>query len=795
VRRWIDDPNMTRWAWLGYALLGSITIGSYFMWDGGPVASTIYGAVGLSSVAAILLGVRLHRPHHRSPWYLVAAGAVLFVGGDTIYSYYIFVRNIEAPWPSYAEPVYLIGYGFLVAGLLKFVKFSKSTSRGALIDASIVATSLGMILWLYLMKPYAIDDALSISQRFWSMSSPFMDFAILAVMARLFLSPGRRSASYVFLWASFLLLPGADILYGIQSLSGSYVGGFTTDGAWLLSYVLLGASALHPSMVRLTRPATAVTRSGRSRLILIGVASVVFPVNVVIQNALGNEIDIWRLVISGSLLIGLVLTRMNGLLKGESQQVDLLEEKERVLRASLEERAALTDQLRHQAFHDPLTGLPNRKLFMDRVQHALTRRLGEGMVVCVIYLDLDDFKAVNDSAGHGYGDDLLKAIGERLRAAMRPEDTICRMGGDEFTILIESIRPSDLEVTAARIKHEFGRPFIVSDSHVTVGASLGLATGDGKSATAEDLIHNSDVAMYRIKLSDKGGIAFHKAGEVDDLARERVIRSDLPEALDSGEITLAYQPIFQIAPRTLVAVEALARWAHPQLGPIPPLGFISIAEKSDLVTDVDLHVLGTALRQAADWDVEFGIDPALKIAINVSSRSLAQADFVERAAGLIDHFGIPGERIILEITETSMMSTGESLLHQLAALKALGVQLALDDFGTGYSSLARLRDLPIDILKIDQSFTNLLPTPHAIELMTFVISMAQRSGMTTVAEGIESAEQLVALESLRCDLGQGYLLGRPGPPEAVEDLLVGRASDGARPHLLLSPAKMAVPRT
>lgn len=443
------------------------------------------------------------------------------------------------------------------------------------------------------------------------------------------------------------------------------------------------------------------------------------------------------------------------------------------------ERRVLEDQLRHQAFHDPLTDLANRALFADRVQHALARRSGRSDFPAILFLDLDDFKAVNDSLGHSGGDVLLRSVGRRLRDCIRSEDTAARLGGDEFGILLDGTGgESEAREVAGRIMTEIARPFAVDGREVVVSASIGIAQGSSSSADASDLLRNADVAMYMAKDRGKSGC------EVFDPSAHRALRdrislkTDLKRAVADEEFSLRYQPVLDLGTGEVSGVEALIRWERPDHGVVSPADFIPVAEETGLVVPMGAWVLEEACSQLASWRADRP-GAELSMSVNLSARQLQHPEIVEHVESALRKSGIAPSSLTLEITESVLMDDTEKVLSTLRALKALGVQLAIDDFGTGYSSLSYLHQFPFDILKIDKAFIGRHGDgKDESPLVRAIVELARTLGLRTVAEGIESQEQLDKLQDLRCDLGQGYLFAAPLNGPAAGEFLSSRLTEG-----------------
>jgi diguanylate cyclase (GGDEF)-like protein/PAS domain S-box-containing protein len=434
------------------------------------------------------------------------------------------------------------------------------------------------------------------------------------------------------------------------------------------------------------------------------------------------------------------------------------------------ERKLLEQQLTHQAFHDPLTGLANRALFRDRVSHALTIANRQGGSLAVLFLDLDDFKKVNDSLGHGEGDRLLVEVARRLRSCARESDTVARLGGDEFAVLIEDASQSSHDAVVERITTAMARPFSVGNSDLEIHASTGIATpstGD----TADALLRNADVAMYSAKRQGKGrSVRFDPrmyTNVIDRLEMEGALR----RAIERGELTLHYQPIVALRSGELVGVEALVRWNHPRHGSLVPLHFIPLAEETGLIVPLGRWVMAESIRQLMQWKTSYPGRP-ISVYVNISGRELTEADAVGEIQRMMVESGVVSESLVLEITESVLMQQTDAVLAKLHELKALGLRLAIDDFGTGYSSLSYLQRFPIDILKIAKPFVDdVAAGVERSALARAIIGIGSTLKLTTLAEGIEMAEQRAGLVSLGCELGQGYYFARPLPAAAIDAIL------------------------
>jgi diguanylate cyclase (GGDEF)-like protein len=439
---------------------------------------------------------------------------------------------------------------------------------------------------------------------------------------------------------------------------------------------------------------------------------------------------------------------------------------------------ALTDartvEAMREAYHDSLTGLPNRALFLDRLEHAreVAGRRGEGLTV--LFIDLDRFKSVNDSLGHRAGDELLAAVAERLRGCLRASDTAARLGGDEFAVLLEGAAVEDGVRVANGIIAAVSEPFRVAGRDIFIGASIGVAPDRSRNADAGELLSNADVAMYRAKRAGSGRTAVFEPHMHDEVVNHLNLASYLQRALSFDEMSLQYQPLIRLDSGEPVGVEALLRWTHPHRGSVPPSTFIPIAEETDVILELGRWVLWNSARQVSEWRL---LNPGLTLNVNISPRQVMDARFVVDIADVLDGTGLPAEALTLELTETLLLVDPEAAWARLIEAKEMGVRLSVDDFGTGYASLSYLRRFPVDQVKIDPSFISELARHEGAEqdlaVVRAIVDLSRSLRLDTVAEGIETAEQLEALRGLGCALGQGYHLARPLDPPDAEAYLSG----------------------
>jgi diguanylate cyclase (GGDEF)-like protein/PAS domain S-box-containing protein len=437
------------------------------------------------------------------------------------------------------------------------------------------------------------------------------------------------------------------------------------------------------------------------------------------------------------------------------------------------ERKALEERLQHQALHDPLTGLPNRVLFIDRLRHALKRAKRRGGEVAVLFMDLDNFKVINDSLGHKTGDRVLVAASKRIRALLRPEDTVARLGGDEFVVLLEDVEDADGAIRVAeRISEELLVPFFFGGRQLFVAASIGIVTGgiDGKHAA--DLLRNADLAMYRAKHAGKARYEVFEE-TMNARALERLeLGNDLRRALEQREFVLHYQPQVELKGGEILGFEALLRWEHPERGLMLPSEFVRVAEETGLIVPIGRWVLEEACRQTKEWQERHPADPFVVACINLSARQFQDPGLTRTIAQVLEETGLEPRSLGLEITESTAMGDALATAAALEELQDLGVRVVIDDFGTGYSSLSYLERFPVDYIKIDRSFVDRLDEDTgAAVLVSGVIRLAHALSLKVIAEGVESAEQLERLRGMGCDVAQGHFFSESLPSEAAGALL------------------------
>ncbi|BCJ49330.1 hypothetical protein Asp14428_08050 [Actinoplanes sp. NBRC 14428] len=719
------------WLWLA---AGAPATGCYFLLPEGSLARNLgYNAIGLVSALLILLAVRLHRPRRPAMWYWFAAGQAVWVLGDVVYEYYLYGLRQE-PYPSPADGFYLSAYPMLLIGLVLLVRRTAARDRAGLVDAAIVAVGLGLVFWVFVIEPIAADATVSPLERVISVAYPAADAMLLAVLARLFFSAAQSTPSIRMLGLAVVLLLVGDVGFSVLSLySDAGTTGF--DAAFLLSYVVWAAAALHPSMRTAGASADGPPegRISAARIALPAVSALLAPAALLVPAIGGNSGDRAAIAVGAVVLFLLVLLRMAGFMDQVKRQ---------------------SRQLEDLAMHDDLTRLANRRRF----ERALGTALSGGRPH-VVLLDLDGFRAVNDQLGHSVGDELLVAVARRLVAVAGRETLVARMGGDEFALLLTDPAPGAALDLARRLTAALQEPLRSGGHELLVSAGIGLAGPEG-AADAQELMRRADLAVDAAKESREPFRRY--VPELDDRAGEEAqLGAELRTALDAGQFRLVYQPIVELPHGRIYAVETLVRWEHPDRGTVGPAEFIPAAERNGLIVELGAWILREACRQGARWVAELGRDAPERITVNASARQLAQRGFAAVVGAALRESGLSATRLTVEVTETAVFEGGQAIatLHEL---RALGVRIALDDFGTGHSSLGLLQTVPVDVLKVDKSFVDNITMAgrHAV-IATALIQVADGLGLTAVAEGVETSEQAAELQRLGYRFAQGYHFGRP----------------------------------
>jgi diguanylate cyclase (GGDEF)-like protein len=760
-----------RWMWLVVLIAGGGAITAYFAAPDPLSLEMWYLGIGTASTACVLFGIRLHRPANGAAWWLIAAGNLCFVVGDGIFAVYELGLHQDPPVPSVADLFYLAGYPLLVVGLVRLRQHREHIgSREDNADAAIVSMAVLALSWRTLMSSYAEDPSLGGFGKLVTMAYPIMDVGIIFIVMSSLLFGGGRSMSLRLIAVAMVAMLITDFGYDLIVLHSTYNAGNAVDAGWLINYVLIAAAALHPSMA--TQPHRKQSGARRGWVPTVLVAGLTPPAIVLVGGLQGSIDDLPVYAGISAALFALVVLRSTWLLRRVSAQNAELEHRTALLQDSLSMREVLEGDLRHQAFHDPLTGLPNRNLLYDRVEHALATAVRSRRSVVMYFCDLDLFKNINDGLGHSVGDQVLMTVARRLQSAVRTGDTVARLNGDEFAVLLEDVDDDAIAFGIAdRILAVLREPMYIGDHVVRVSASIGVAFDDpGPTGTAASILEDADAAMYEAKAAGRDRYQIFERAMRTRITHRLEMTNAFKTALESGQFVLEYQPDYVLRTGYLHGFEALVRWNHPTLGRVGPCDFIPLAEETGFIVPLGRWVLETACIAATTWSAQ--PDHALTVAVNLSVRQLQHTQLVDDVRMILAITGLPAGQLVLEVTESALMTDPASAAATLAQLRALGIRIAIDDFGTGHSSLSYLRQFPIDILKIDKSFVDPLadPAQEGTAFVATILQLARDLGLTTIAEGIEHPNQQTTLTELGCDQAQGYLLSVPLPADGARRL-------------------------
>jgi diguanylate cyclase (GGDEF)-like protein len=753
-------------AWWVFLATGVALSCGYLLLPHGAQVATELG-LGVASVVAQVTGLRRYRPRRPAPWRLLVVGTASLVAGDAVYAWYD-LTGATVPFPSAADVVYLLGYPFLLGGLGVAVRRSGPRDNAAWLDAAIWTGGAFVAGWLPFIAPYAGNTTFGTGQRWLALGFPLMDLVALLLVVHLINRQHEAGRAHRLLAYGLATMFFADVLYGMRSLTGHYHSGELTDLGWLFFYVALGSAALHPSMRELSDPRPWSEHPSPWRLLALNAPGLTAPVLLAVLlwrgDLTGDVRSAYVVVVATTTLFVLSSLRGRGLILD-------LRNREAGLELALRDRERLTEELRSRATRCALTGLVNRTGFMELVSDALAG--AEPLAVGL--LDLDDFKGVNDTLGHDAGDNLLVEVANRLLLAAGPRDVVGRLGGDEFAVLLRG----DVHETASRLVQVLGAPLLVDGQELRVEASLGVVERTDRSSLG-DLLRRADVAMYAAKAAGGNRWLGYRPEMSSSLLRRLDLRTQLVMGLERDEIAPWFQPIVDLRSGELRGFEALARWTRPGQEVEGPADWIALAEQTGLVVPIDFAVLEGALRTLAAWRARSPQALQLHLAVNASGRTLQEPGTAARVLALLARTGVPAECLVLEVTEGVLLED-EAVGRRLQHLRAEGVRIALDDFGTGWSSLSYLTRFPVDVLKLDRSFTATLHRGRGGEAVpAAVVQLARALDLEVVAEGIESEEQAQRLQLLGVGLGQGYHFGRPGPAEESLARVLDRGAERVR---------------
>ena len=882
-------PDFVRPApWLLFLIAGSLICGLYFVAAGAAYYDFLTVIVVGLTLAALIEGMRLHRPAFAWPWHVLIAGFVVLLAGDVLWWYGDGIVGGTNTFTRLSSVLILAIYPCaIVALVLFFHRCAGGRGWPYLLDALIAATGAGLCLWVVVADRYWDTAALPLADKLTAIAYPTGDVLLLASALCLLLLPHIRSGAYVLMILALTTIFATDTLYSIVALKGQYQTGQPLGVGWLIGYILLGATALHPQMTTLTTAHTVPAPTlSRKRVSLLLISGLVGPALYALKLELGVQVDV-ELVIIGSLFIFLLaLARMAHLNRQLSDRetsfrqlfaanphpmwvyrvddlriveandatldqygytreeflsrglVDLRPAQDRtrflqqeiaslppyvsprpfrhqrrdgstfevevashaldfqgvamrlVVAQDVTERVALERELEHRAFHDVMTGLPNRALFFDRLRQAQRRAARDLRPLAVLFIDLDHFKDINDRCGHDTGDRLLIDVATRLQQVIRTTDTVARLGGDEFTVVLGDMREAGEAVAVAeRITEHFQVPFTVDGHERIVTASVGIILSPLGQDNPTDLLRYADIALYRAKAGGRNQYAVFDTTMSESALSRAELEQELAQAIDTGELCLYYQPTVALDSGRPLGIEALVRWQHPKRGLIPPEAFIPLAEDTGLILPLGAWVLREACTQFQQWRTHIPAMRDLLVGVNLSVRQIEDGRFLDIVQDILAETQLPPSSLQLEVTESMLANNTERTIETLTRVRALGIRVAIDDFGTGYSSLSYLTHFPVDTVKIDQGFVRAI-TERAdnAAIIQAIVSLAQTFGLEVVAEGVETLEDQERLTSLGCIVGQGYLFSRPLAAANVPQWLSARLQASRKPDSLAMAA-------
>lgn len=768
----------------------------------------------LLNCAAALLLFRAARLSQRisnkiaKAWYFFSAALFFYSLGDVVWAI-VEVGLKQDPFPSLADVGYIAFYVLFLIGtaVISFKAYNKLEWVKHLLDLGIIAIATGIGYWNFILQPLSATLANEPFQvRFFSLLYPIFDLILITAIFWLIKSDIR---SYVrlpilFLVLGTLILIVTDTFFSYQVQNNSYISGQFVDMGWLAATILFALAGYFEALAVLVNEGKLGSEQNLGHqpypwqqlfnyipyLWLIFAFSLLNPGFKYLIHMDENWIYVGVTIIGMMVVARQVITleenrwlnkRLETIMGHLQKQAQFLEETNKELKSEIVVRQKIEEKLSYEALHDPLTNLPNRTLFSDRLEQAIANsKASEEVAYSVLFLDIDQFKVINDSMGHAVGDKLLMVIAQRLKESMRISDTAARLGGDEFVILLENtpktLREETISFIVNRIQDEVQRQVDLDGTAVFFTTSIGIVLDVTQYKNASDVLRDADIAMYRAKALGKDRYEIFHEGLHPQTYSKTEITEGLKYALENQEFELQYQPIIALNTYDLIGFESFIRWNHPLFGSLLPNDFILTAEESGLILPIGQWVLQESCRQIRVWQEKHTSHRDLTVQVNISGRQFAQANFAKQIEKALDDSGLSARLLKLEITEGVLIENFMTNRDKFQLLSELGVQIEIDNFGTGFSSLAYIQNFPIQIIKIDRSFVkDVARKTKVTELVRAIISMAHDLGLETVAEGIETIDQLNVLKKLNCDFGQGFLISDPLSISMAGALLEGSA--------------------
>ena len=745
-------------------------------------------------------------------WYFLAISQLFYFLGDVFWLILeVFLK--QNPFPSIADAFYLSYYPLIFIAILQFPvrKLYSTDWMKRVIDLLSLVLGGLPIYWNYILGPIILaNNGLGFWDQLLAYSYPIGDLILLGAILILFYNRMKElaQAPVVLISLGIMTMVISDSAFSIQSLQGTYTAGGVSDLGFIIQNLLVWSAAIWQIMItrkvveteKVSMTVLDLMNSLFSYLPLIWLLLLMFmlfdsqarSLPMSFQQVFLFAIAVWGLVLIRQLITYFDLNhsfkKIDEFVNTMKKQANDLEvanaglEEEMALRVDADrEREKIEDRLRYDASHDYLTQLPNRALFLDRLDMALSRlKFNKDMSYSVLILDLDEFKQINDTRGHLVGDDLLVLVADRLRQCLQNNDSVARLGGDEFILLLERQNSENpVNDFCQHILDVFKEPFSVAgDENTYISLSIGVVENLEGYETASDILRDADVAMNHAKEKGKSRYEIFKSDMRTQAIQRVTIETELRNALKNNELFVHYQPVFSLKTNYLKGFEALLRWKNPRLGSVTPAVFIPVAEQSGLILEIGDWVLREACTQLKTWHNRYPLLNQIVMNVNISGRQFVQPDFIERLKEIIEITGINPGCLKLEITETILMDSKQHEADLFNVLREMGILLQIDDFGTGYSSLSYIQHIPVEIIKIDRSFIKELSNGEKyIDLVHAIVRMAHSLNMETTAEGIETWDQKEILSTMGCDYGQGYLLAKPTDPSIIDSYLEGEQRD------------------
>ncbi|MCW2824624.1 MAG: hypothetical protein JWQ91_1541 [Aeromicrobium sp.] len=745
-----------------YAVLGAVLVATYAVLPDGPARTTLYLIVGLSCVAAIVVGVRVNRPAARAPWLWMAAGQACWVAGDRLFD------ESTTSVVATSDLAYLAAYPLLAIGIADLIRRRDGGADLAnLIDSAIVTVAAGLLSWVFVADPIVDDSSRSVAARAVAVAYPIGDVLLLAMLVALLTLPGVRSAPYRLLTVSIVLLLVADTVFA-ASPSTSYAG--VLDLLWLTSYVTWGVAALHPKMSRISdaphhRRPTFTNR----RLAALVASALIAPALVLVQAVHGTHLDTWVVATGAGLLSLLVIGRM-------ALNID-------ELRTTVRQRDELQSRLLHEASHDRLTGLLNAAAMHQLVGTALRRGQRDGTPVTFLLVCTDSFDDLVGRLGHVGGDELLRAVADRLQAGAPDPEQVARLDGELFAVCVDPGRPDDAAGVGARLMQAVAAPLTVAGHAVTPSVCVGAAVSMDGGTEPDDLVGQAHVALRRARAAGSGTFEVYGEALRHEMLERRSTEDALRAALADGGLELHYQPIVAVQSEIVDGYEARVHWRRPGHGWQDSDHFLAVAAASDLGCDIDRWVIGTAVRHLATWTaLDRRRFADLTVAVQVNGRTLSSPGFVEAVGAVLRDEGVEPHRVTIGVSEMTLVDVPRATLD-LAALRDIGVFVSINEFGTGRTSIGRMDSLPADIIKVDKSLVN-SADPGRYDLLALLVRAAHSCGLLAVAEGVADTDRLAELRAMQYDSALGLHSSTIDPAESGVTVM---QATGGHPHLRVVP--------